>query len=52
MAQPRLVMGIFGKVLIFIVTYDTSKDAVLVVGNALRRHSTDDEVATIVLPRR
>jgi len=33
-------------------TYDTSVDAVLVVGNALRRHSSNDEVTTIVLPRR
>ena len=33
-------------------TYDTSVDAVLVVGNALRRHSSYDEVTTIVLPRR
>jgi len=34
------------------VTYNTTVDAVFVVGNALRRHSTDDEVTPIVSPRR
>jgi len=42
--------GQLGKVITYLVTYDTSVDAVLVVRNALRCHSTDDKVTTIVLP--
>ena len=35
-----------------LVTYNAPVDAVLVVGDALRRYATYDEVTMIVLPRR